>query len=201
MIFASLIYKGDFAVSSNYNLDYGMNNAYKLVSVRNRFVNLGICLEADNTRRHSWSDTYEHLPTEKGEKGLRCLNTIAYYQDVVLNKIPNFSQQKCNEKLVINTIIAKLRLVTAKHLNKWVGKCFAWEELEELCKNRESSDDALHDAANDWKEERRIDGEIEDRFLIEKRKQIGTICEDDPEYCCPALVDNLIDYLEIDKVS
>ena len=200
MIFASLIYKGDFAVSSNYNLDYGMNNAYKLVSVRNRFVNLGICLEADNIRRHSWSDTYEHLPTEKGEKGLRCLNTIAYYQ-LYLGEVPNFSQQKCNEKVIINTIIAKLRLVTAKHLNKWVGKCFAWEELEELCKNRESSDDALHDAANDWKEERRIDGEIEDRFLIEKRKQIGTICEDDPEYCCPALVDNLIDYLEIDKVS
>lgn len=201
MIFAISIYKGDFAISSNYNLDYGMTDTYKLVSIRNRFVNLGICLEADNTRRERGSATYQHLPTEKGEKGLRCLNTVAYYQELVLNKTPSFYQQKCNEKLVINTVLNKLRLVTAKHLHKWVGKCFAWKELEELCKNRESSDEALDDAEKDWEEEVRVDGEIEDRFIIEKRKQIGTICDDDAEACCPALVDNLIDYLELDKVS
>lgn len=178
-----------------------MTTNYSLISYSNPFRHLGICLEADNYFHNEYCGIRQIIPTKKGEKGLRCLNTVSYYQDFILNKIPSFSQQKCNEKVIINTIIAKLRLVTARHLNDWVGKCFAWAELEELCKSRESSNDALDDAEKDWKEERRIDGEIEDRFLIEKRKQIGTICEDDPEYCCPALVDNLIDYLELDKVS
>lgn len=205
MIFAISIYKGDFAISSNIDLDYGMTNTYKLVSVRNRFQNLGICLEADNTRRQSGSDVYEHLPTEKGEKGLRCLNTVAYYQ-LYLGEVPNFSKQNCNFdykkgiQVPYRTSI-DLKVIRGMYRKNVTSKCFAWEELEELCKNRESSDEALDDAANDWKEERRIDGEIEDRFLIEKRKQIGTICEDDAEACFPALVNNLIDYLELDKVS
>lgn len=174
---------------------------YSLISSNNPFRQLGICLEADNYFHNEYCGIRQIIPTKKGEKGLRCLSTVAYHQDLVLNKVPSFYLQKCNEKLVISTLINKLRSVTAKHLHKWVGKCFAWAELEEICKNRESSDEALDDAEKDWEEEVRVDGEIEDRFIIEKRKQIGTICDDDPEHCCPALVDNLIDYLELDKVS
>lgn len=178
-----------------------MKANYALVSSSNPFQQLGICLEADSYSYNEYCGIRQIIPTKKGEKGLRCLSTVAYHQDLVLNKVPSFYLQKCNEKLVISTLINKLRSVTAKHLNKWVGKCFSWAELEELCKNRESSDEALDDAANDWEEEHRIDGEIEDRLIIEKRKIVGAICEDDPEYCCPALVDNLIDYLEIDKLD